>query len=444
MQTDNENITHLRSLSVLTMQLYEHLNAASFDHGSIRIELENSGALSLIIGLIKEQTETINRLARKSVHSKINADHGTKLIEEALSEMAKSFEPEKARIINDVCTNAAAVRKLLESMEKFPADQLELSPGEFQQLLKANTGEGQRFSNYLHWRSPALRFAFRLGILLTIAYWSLFFVSQNPFNYWFLLTIIVVSRPRLAITWQRNVQRLSGTLAGLSIAYVLTKYIHSVPVLMTIAAGCLFVFYGWVRKRYDLSVLAVTVFAVIVAGIYRGESQGILTARLIYTIAGCALAVGGIFLFPLWINSEIKELAKASITGNRMLLAAVVTNKAEVYLRVARKEAHLRLARLAEGLQHARMEPAHQNLSTYNNMLLLNYRLNAVILSTFLSEKPGLDRRILNEALAILQHAEATFKSTNGLHGLKDDDSSDLVVILSREILCIAQADDDK
>jgi len=78
----------------------------------------------------------------------------------------------------------------------------------------------------------------------------------------------------------------------------------------------------------------------------------------------------------------------------------------------------LRLARLSEGIKHARLEPGSADLSRLERVQVLNYRINSVIISLFLSPRRG---GLKNPATA-LQHTQQYMD--NYIQGLQPESAA--------------------
>lgn len=407
MRQASDDVQKLLSTAIMAIQLYEHFIATPSDHGQLREILKDSGALKHITSLIRQQAATLRVMSKQLSIGSAGYNFGeSEGIELSLKATAVQSAPEQAVIINAVLKNAAAVRVLLLEMSTHHAGAVNPPNDQLQRFLPDSRTFRSTLASLLHWRSPVLRFSLRLTVMLTVAFCLVYALTNNHYNYWFLLTIMVVSRPRVAVTWQRNLERVVGTVAGLAVAYALLALVTSPAILLTIAAICLTVFYALNRTRYDISVFAITICAVLFASVYAGGTSGVLYARLLYTFAGCALAIAGIFVFPIWVKAELDVLAKATVAGNANLLNTVLNGENEINIKLARKEAHQNIARLFEGLQHAQYEPGVKHLAGLKRILLLNYRLNAVILSLVLFEDKMPDKVELSSAGNNLKQAE--------------------------------------
>lgn len=403
--SDRPGAQRLLNTAIRVIGLYEQVTAMHYDYVVVRERLETSGALPLtaeLIALLSEETRGLSRVVPVSrpLNPTLN-DSAYLQLSDRLSLMAAGLQQEDAAVINGILINTAAIRRLLAEivlnegtvMEDLP------EPGAF---LPEEGTYASKFRAHLNFRSPVLRFSLRLTLLFAAGYLATLFFAPDPYSYWLLLTIVIVARPRLALTWQRNLERLSGTLVGVLLAGLALLLIKPVMLLLVIAGLGLLCFFAWNRSAYARSVTGITVCVVICLSLYHGQPAVIATARLWYSLAGCVLAFAGIFVFPVWINAELEDLARAAAAGNQLFLKAVLEQATQQEVWLARKEAHLRLARFSEGLRHARVEPGKADLPRLEHIQVLHYRINAVIISLFLAPRPsGLEKA--ERALARLE-----------------------------------------
>lgn len=397
MRASDAYVKSLLNTAIQAIRLYEQVTATHYDYVEVHQRLQTSGALDLTAQLIRLQAAETRWLSRVVPLKKLldppgGMDRYNELVKH-LTQLESRLPEADAAVINGLLVNAEAIRNLLEAIRTKRDDalsQLDTGRPESANLGIFLSGAGSyraKILSQLHFRSPVLRFSLRLTLMFAVGYLATVLVVKDPYTYWLLLTILIVSRPRLAITWQRNLERLAGTLVGVALASLMLLIISSPVILLTIAVFALFGFFTWNRYRYSWCVCCVTVSVVLCLSVYHGGPVMILSARIGYTLAGCALAFAGIFIFPVWIRSELDGLARAAVEGNKLFLLAVVNEEAQAKVWLARKEAHLRLARLSEGIRHARVEPGAVDLPRLEQIQVLNYRINSVIISLFLS--PG-------------------------------------------------------
>jgi len=391
MRNSGTYVKSLLNISIKAIGLYEQVTAAHYDYVVIRERLASSGVLSVAAEIIRLQAREIKWLSNvvplsKQLAPPVSKDRYDELIA-SLKTLAAGLPNEDAAVINGFLINADAVFKLLETIRLNKIEDIANADSNWGAFLPRTANFKKLLLAQLHFRSPVLRFSLRLTLLFVVGYCSTLLFVKDAYGYWLLLTILIVSRPRLALTWQRNLERLVGTVVGVIAASLLLLITQSAVMILPVAALALTGFFTWNRNHYSRSVCCVTLSVVLCLSIYHGQPIMILSARIAYTIAGCALAFAGIFVFPVWVGSQLNELARLAVEGNRQFLAAVLNGGETATIWLARKEAHLRLARFSEGLRHARVEPGKFNLPRLEHVQVLNYRINSVIISLALSPR---------------------------------------------------------
>ncbi len=410
----DHKIKALSSNAMLVIGLYEQVTAMHYDYAIVRERLGDTGALAVSGTLI-------SLLARKAKGERVDQVRFQELLQQ-LENYAAGIDKQDAAVIGGIATNVIAISQTLDKIISNSTNDVVHVPFDAEAFLPDSGQYMQKLKTQLHFRSPVLRFALRLSVLLAIGYAAVHLFADDHYSYWLLLTIVIVARPRLAVTWQRNRDRLTGTFAGVLIAGLAIWWLRDSAPLLTLAALSLFGFFAWNRPRYGLSVAAITICVLLSLSVYRGEILLLLSARIWYSLWGCALAVLGIFLFPVWSHAELEDLVKQAVKANRDFLQTVFEGKPVAVIWLARKEAHVRLARLSEGLGFAVVEPGKGDLSRLQHIQVLNYRINAVIISLFLSGRL-LNKERVSSALIFLNNflenkkSETLVKHTGMLKG---------------------------
>ena len=373
-------IKRLLNSSIKVIGLYEQITAMHYDYAVVRQRLASSGALVVVTELINLLAIEANQLNKRVPPGNLERYQELNI---ELNKIAAGLPAEDQAVVNSILTNVGVINRLLNDIYS-DLDDTPTNP-DFNAFLPRRDNYWQKFKIHLHFQSPVLRFSLRLALLFGIGYLITLFFAKDHYSYWLLLTIVIVARPKLAVTWRRNLERLAGTFAGVVLASSFIFLIKPAVVLLVIASFALLGFFVWNRPKYGWSVCCITICVVICLSLYHGQPMIIVSARVWYSLAGCALAFAGIFIFPVWINIELEELGHSAMEGNRLFFEAVVNRLEQQEIWLARKEAHLRLARLSEGIRHARVEPGKVDLPRIEHIQVLNYRINAVIISLFLS-----------------------------------------------------------
>jgi uncharacterized membrane protein YccC len=255
------------------------------------------------------------------------------------------------------------------------------APGNFKSLL-----------NHLTLSSPILRFSLRLAVLCLAACLISYAFPNARYSYWVLLTVVVIAKPRFSVSWNRNVQRLTGTFAGIVVGLVLLLLVKNTFILLGLSAVFLMGFFTFNRPRYAISVFFITPCALIALSVLQGYSTEILVERSLFTILGCAIAFAAAYIFPIWESNSVKPVLGKLLAGNHQYLESVIAFKSglegvKLSPKLARKLADNSLARFSEAIQHILQEPQvkHINIQMLYEIQVISYRINAMTTALILS-----------------------------------------------------------
>ncbi|VTN02959.1 Inner membrane protein yccS [Raoultella ornithinolytica] len=212
--------------------------------------------------------------------------------------------------------------------------------------------------NYLSLKSPALRNAARICVMLTAA--SLMGSALNlPKPYWILMTVLFVTQNGYGATRVRIVHRAAGTLAGLAIAG-LALHFH-VPEGYTLSAMLLVTLLSYliIRKHYGWAMVGFTVTAVYTLQLLTLNGEQYIVARLIDTLIGCLIAFGGmVWLWPQWQSGLLRKNAHDALEADQEAIRLILSDDhqapALAYRRMRVNQAH---NSLYNSLNQAMQEP---------------------------------------------------------------------------------------
>ena len=179
--------------------------------------------------------------------------------------------------------------------------------------------------NYLSLKSPALRNAARLSVMLSIA--SLMGAALHlPKPYWILMTVLLVTQNGYGATRVRIFHRAAGTLAGLVIAAVVLHFHAPEGLALT---GMLIVTLGSyliIRRHYGWATVGFTITAVYTLQILTLNGEQFIVARFIDTIIGCLIAFGGmIWLWPQWQSGQLRQNAQAALEADQEAIRLILS-----------------------------------------------------------------------------------------------------------------------
>lgn len=389
--------------AIRIIELYEQVTAIHYDYAEIRSKLLPAGALPHIVKLINLLAADLDKVSKVFLLPRKLRDQDASiekfnLLKDELQAIAARVAERQSLILMRILKNleeiAADIREIRTDapLDHTFTDQVSEMPA-YKAFLPVQPLKLGEILKHFSFKSPVFRFSLRLAFSFFIAYLLTLIFPSEKYSYWILLTIVIVARPKFGITWKRNVERLTGTLCGLIIGLLLLLVIKSVVVLLVLSAVFLLGFFAFNRLNYITSVACITPAVVICLSLYQGHTSHIFSERLYYTIAGCAIAFGGVYLFPVWERSQLKGLVTDAIHANQIYLGKVLDGRSGKgqgnALKLARKNAHTQLALLSESLQYMLLEPGRKkiNIQSAYEVQSLVFRINSIITSILLAER---------------------------------------------------------
>jgi uncharacterized membrane protein YccC len=138
-----------------------------------------------------------------------------------------------------------------------------------------------------------------------------------PHGYWLGLTLVVVMQPDYGSTRQRAAERVFGTLLGsvLASALLFLKLPHAV--LLSAAAVNSFLFALFLKRRYDVAVVFLTLMVVLLTEIGGPVDWRLTIERLACTLAGGGLALlAAHFFWPSWEKDRFQPLMSEALLAS--------------------------------------------------------------------------------------------------------------------------------
>lgn len=458
--------TKLVHLATEVIDLYEQVLAVHYDYHYIRKVLQEANVLYAVNQLINWLADdlhetsiaiTTGKLAR---HQTIN--HQTELLAQ-LALAANDTDALKAEVIGKLCINLKTIRTKIDLIaaliEGRESTQSSIAGKDAIRFGSGNNLNWKTLKDQVSFKSPIFRFSLRLAITCLFGYLATLFVLPGKYNYWLLLTILIVARPAYSITRRRNFQRITGTLMGILVAFTLLSLIHDTALQITLIVVCLMGYLGFLYINYLVSVVFITTVAII--GLYNlgGNNLDLMMERCLYTLLGCSLALTAAFLFPVWerkkLRDYVNDVLNASITylGH---LNEVLSNQMidAIDYKLARKQLFIAMANLSRSYQRMLSEPnfSDADREALYHLQIYSHELFASAASLFLNrdEETAANEQhhvqMVKEAIAYLQksteQASLTIPlTTNQQYAEQPVNKSDPSVIgrQTRQILKLAQ-----
>ncbi|MFU0448213.1 YccS/YhfK family putative transporter [Pseudocitrobacter faecalis] len=212
--------------------------------------------------------------------------------------------------------------------------------------------------SYLSLKSPALRSAARLSVMLSIA--SLMGAALHlPKPYWILMTVLLVTQNGYGATRVRIFHRAAGTLAGLVIAAVTLHYHFPEGFALTAMLVITLISYLIIRKSYGWATVGFTITAVYTLQLLTLNGEQFIVARFADTIIGCLIAFGGmLWLWPQWQSGLLRKNAHSALEADQEAIQLILSDDPPAeklaYQRMRVNQAH---NALFNSLNQAMQEP---------------------------------------------------------------------------------------
>ena len=138
-----------------------------------------------------------------------------------------------------------------------------------------------------------------------------------PHGYWLGLTLVVVMQPDYGSTRQRAGERVLGTLLGSVLASVLLFLKLPHALLLAAAALNAFLFALFLKRRYDIAAVFLTLMVVLLTEIGGPVDWRLTVERLACTLAGGGLALLAAHVFwPSWEKDRFQPLMKDALLAS--------------------------------------------------------------------------------------------------------------------------------
>ena len=235
-------------------------------------------------------------------------------------------------------------------------------------------------------KSETFRHAIRLTVAMVVGYFVSVVFSLTH-SYWVLLTLVTILRPAYVITKKRNIQRLTGTLAGVVIVSLILWLVSNTTVLLVVLVLSMLLGYSLLRVQYFIFVVFLTIFLVIsIYFLNPYQFQSLIEERLLDTFVGSVIAFFiSRFVLPVWGHHEIRQSMQKMLEANRQYFyqawSASKAKRSETTAYVlARQNAIVSLTNLSDNFQRMLAEPQQpEQASNIHQFVIANHMLTGYI-----------------------------------------------------------------
>ena len=232
--------------------------------------------------------------------------------------------------------------------------------------------------------APVFRFALRLSLAISAGMLIGPHLPYAAHSYWIVLTLIFILRPSYAVTKQRRIDRVAGTLIGCLLTALVLYLTESQALILGVVFVAMVAAPAFLQLRYRYSSVAVSMLILLQLHLIAPGSTHLISERLIDTAVGALLA--GLFSFVLasWEYQGLGHLMRQVLQANIAYMDASFRLlqglcKDDLRYRIARKRLMDNLAGLSGALVRMLNEPASKRraVDDVNQFIVQNYLLVA-------------------------------------------------------------------
>ncbi|HEV2354115.1 MAG TPA: FUSC family membrane protein [Puia sp.] len=271
-------------------------------------------------------------------------------------------------------------------------------------------------------------------------------------GYWILLTVIVILKPVYSLTKQRNFQRLTGTLCGAVVGFLVIYFIHDRPALFAVMIFFMIGTYAFLRINYLVAVIFITPYVLLLFHLlFPVGYKFIIADRVLDTLIGSGIAfLANVFIIPTWEHQRIGDTMAAALKANiayfRQVAASYFGRPASVQeYKLSRKHAFVALANLSDAFGRVLSEPRRRQprMTEMHQFVVANQMLTSYVATLAYYDKPLAAKfpgkawqpvadgivSTLESAVAMLQDGAAGGASGDGAdvgNGAKAGDGADV------------------
>ncbi len=233
----------------------------------------------------------------------------------------------------------------------------------------------------LTWSSASFRHAVRAAVAAGPAL-VITLLSGNAYAHWLTITLVLTLQPFFALTWQKAVERIVGTVLGGMVAAGLGLLVDSplatAAVLFPLAVTAFAVRY----VSFGLFMACMTPLVVLLSELGRpGESELVIAGmRALYTVLGGTLAVlGCAVLWPSWEPGRLSRELRAALDAHAAYadteLAVLLGEQPAAALDAVRRAAGVASNNLEASLARALQEPRRSARAGLESVMVVDAAL---------------------------------------------------------------------
>ncbi|MFD2933312.1 FUSC family protein [Spirosoma flavum] len=376
------------------VDLYEQIIAMYYDYSDIRERFGKSGVLDQIARSIRRLSVELDHIGlaiQLPVPFHKPVDISPRLEDLKRSIDALSDQEGSTLVLKKVLVSLRTISQRLTALQKnlalpnvSPIDNEAMEYGRFVSHQEIDL---KSFVDNLTLNSSVFRHSVRVSIAMLLGFVITKLLPYGHHSYWVLLTISVILKPAFSLTKQRNIERISGTLAGGLIGVFVLTFIPNRDVQFGFMVLFMLGTYSAQRINYIVMVICVTPFVLILFSFLGISYLGVAEERFFDTLLGGIIAfIASYVLFPRWESDQLTKpmqaILKANVSYVQLLLDSLLGRPiALVDYKLARKDVYVTSANLSAAFDRMLSEPKHKqrNEKLIYEFVVLNHILSANI-----------------------------------------------------------------
>jgi uncharacterized membrane protein (TIGR01666 family) len=374
------------------VDLYEKTNATHNRYLTLKTQFKGLAILSVFHQIIIQLAEELEHIGEGlHNHSEVTPIHNFKTKLTVLKTKMDELETLGYNVLalKKILINIKNIASRIHRMYEYDSNPIKLSDyrsKNLRQFAPHQLIDWNLFKANITPTSNHFRHAARVSIVCLLAFIFTQTVSEGPHSYWILLTIIVILKPGFSLTKQRNIERVSGTIAGGLMGLVVLYYFPTVTARFIFLGLFMLLTYSFIRIRYVLGVLFMTPYILIVFSFTTHYNEAVVAwERIIDTLIGAGAAfAASYFIFPTWESNQLKNAVVEMLRANtqyftKILERSNINDKSQSDYRLARRDIYVKTAQLTTAFQHMLSEPKskQKKADLLYRFSVLNYQLSS-------------------------------------------------------------------
>ncbi|MBA2590193.1 MAG: FUSC family protein, partial [Alphaproteobacteria bacterium] len=227
------------------------------------------------------------------------------------------------------------------------------------------------------WHSPALRYAIRLSLAMTVGLGLTLIFPRFAHANWVLLTIALIMRANYSVTSQRRWDRVTGTLIGCALAVTFINTLPA-PVLLLLIVLAVGTSHAYGLVAYRVTAVGASISSLLLLHFVDPLVHPQFFERIVDTLIGAGLSWAFSYLLPNWERDDLPRTVQGLLAADAGFAEAALrrVHSSQAY-RLARKRTLEAVAQLSGAIRRLADEPNtnRRALASLGELLGANYLL---------------------------------------------------------------------